>query len=418
VASSTLYINGKWQNGERTEESVNPSTGEVLGCFGVASDKQVRDAVIAARTAFSKWSKTPVMDRVKSMKAVADSIRSRAGALQELITKEMGKPLPESEIEVAETADMITFLAEQTSLALSGEVCPVDDVLFPGKFNYGLSRPLGVVAAIKPWNYPLELSVWSVAAALLAGNTVVLKPSEYTPLVAQALAECMSSGDLPPGVFNLLTGGPDVGKHLVLSDVDCVAFTGSMETGKAISQAVAGRPIKLHLELGGKDPFIVCSDANLELAARGGVWGAFTNCGQVCVSAERFIVTEKIAAQFTDLFVEYSRTLRVGDPITNAVDVGPLVSSRQLAKVEAHVISAVAQGARVLLGGKRADAPNLAKGFFYEPTILANVTPTMPVWVEETFGPVAPIAVVDDEEAAIALASESRYDLGASLWTS
>ena len=208
---STIYIDGAWQDGDRLENSISPSTGQTVGTYSSASREQVNIAFDSAKRAFAEWSRTPVTSRAAACKEAARALRERSNELRDLISREMGKPLAEAEIEVAETADIIDFLAEQANIVLSGEVCPVDAALFPGKFNYGIPRPLGVVAAIKPWNYPLELPSWSVVAALLAGNAVILKPSEHSPLVAEALVECLSTGNFPPGVVNLLTGGPAVG---------------------------------------------------------------------------------------------------------------------------------------------------------------------------------------------------------------
>jgi len=417
MAKSSIFIEGQWVDAERNEVSICPSNGMPVGNYSNASSGHVALAMKAAKNAFNVWSSTPVTIRAKLLQAAANSIRSHAKTISSLISSEMGKPMPEAEIEVAETADMISFMAEQAAPTLAGEICPVDVSLFPGKFNFVCPRPLGVVAIIKPWNYPLEMPAWAIAGALLAGNTVILKPSEHSPLVAEALVECFIEADLPSGTIGLLTGGPDVGEALALSHPDCVSFTGSLETGMKLSRLLAGRPVKLLLELGGKDPFIVCEDADLELAARGATWGAFTNCGQVCTSAERIIVVRSISDEFIRLFLQHARSLRLGDPSDREVDIGPLVSKKQLEKVRNQVDSAVADGAKVLCGGKQPELSKLRKGFYYEPTILTDVKSTMTVWTEETFGPVAPVMIVDDLNDAIAIANDGNYDLGASIWT-
>jgi len=417
MTKSSIFIDGNWIDAERTEVSINPSNGKSVGNYTNASSNHVSLAMKAAKNAFDAWSSTSVTTRAKFLHSVADIILSHSDSISRLISTEMGKPIPEAEIEVAETADMISFIAEQAVPTLTGELCAVDSSLFPGKFNFLSPRPLGVVAIIKPWNYPLEMPAWAMASALLAGNTVVLKPSEHSPLVAEAFMECFIEARLLPGVIGLLTGGPDVGETLVLSNPNCVSFTGSQETGMKISKMLAGQPVKLLLELGGKDPFIVCDDADLELAARGATWGAFTNCGQVCTSAERIIVIKSVADQFLQLFLQHARSLRLGDPSNPGVDIGPLVSKNQLEKVQNHVDSAIKEGANALIGGKQPENSKFHNGFYFEPTILTNVKPTMTVWTEETFGPVAPVIVVDDLDTAISIANECKYDLGASIWT-
>jgi acyl-CoA reductase-like NAD-dependent aldehyde dehydrogenase len=410
-----LLIDGEWVAGASWASSYNPATEEAIGEFAVASPEQVAAATTAARAAFPAWADTPVTARASLVRAGAQVLLERKDALRALITREMGKPIPEADIEVAETADMLLFLAEATRSTLVGEVCSVDETLFPGKMNFTSYRPLGVVGAIKPWNYPLELPAWSAVAALLAGNTVVLKPSELAPLVAEAFVRCLHDAGLPRGVLNLVTGGPDVGRALVATRPDCLSFTGSLSVGRGIAQELGGFAVRMHLELGGKDAFIVCGDADLELAARGAAWGAFTNCGQVCVSAERLIVVRSVADRFLSLLSDHARALRIGDPNCGPVDVGPLVSERARAKVEAQVAAAISEGAEALLGGRRPDAHG--RGYFYMPTILTGVKPSMTVWREETFGPVAPVVVVEDEDEAIRLANDSDYDLGASIWT-
>ncbi|SYZ71937.1 putative NAD/NADP-dependent betaine aldehyde dehydrogenase [Candidatus Zixiibacteriota bacterium] len=417
MPKSSIYINGQWLEVARSEQSINPGNGSSCGCYSLASETEIADAMLFARKAFLNWSMTPISIRSQKLKCVADEIRKRKEDIEVLITTEMGKARSEAAIEAIETADMVAFLADHAAIALAGETYPVDESLFPGKFNYSNYKPLGVVLAIKPWNYPFELPAWTLAAAIAAGNTVVLKPSEYSPLVAEMLIECFNSGDFPPGVINLITGGPNVGKAAIKHCPDCISFTGSMETGKEIASMSIGRPTKLLMELGGKDPFIVCSDADLDLASSGAVWGSYTNCGQVCTSAERIILVKNIAADFIELFVKKTSELRIGYGMSKGIDMGPLISLKQMQKVEAHIQDAVKHGGTILHGGKQLHKHGLANGFFFEPTIITGVTSNMKVWNKETFGPVAPIMIVDDETAALEVANDSDYDLGASIWT-
>ncbi len=283
------------------------------------------------------------------------------------------------------------------------------------QFNFVIKEPFGVCGLIVPWNYPLLLLVWKLAPALAAGNTVVAKPSEHTPLSTLRLANALE--DLPEGVVNFVTGyGPEAGMPLVAHrDVELVAFTGSQATGRKVAVACAEQLKKCHLELGGNDPLIVDEGVDLDVAARGAAWACYLNMGQVCTSAERFYVVGKAFDGFVDRFVAFAKTLRIGDPLGPDVDLGPMVSAEQRDKVEKKVAGSVAAGARLVTGGRRPD--RFAKGFFYEPTVLLDVTASMPLMREETFGPVAPIVRCADIDEAIALADRSEYGLGASIYT-
>jgi betaine-aldehyde dehydrogenase len=278
-----------------------------------------------------------------------------------------------------------------------------------------LKEPLGVVACIVPWNYPLLLLAWKLAPALAAGNTTVCKPSELTPLSTLALAECVDH--LPPGVVNLVAGDGRVGEQIVDdARVECIAFTGSVATGQRIGARAAARLARVNLELGGKDPFIVCADVagEIEIAARGGAWAAFLNAGQVCTSAERFYVERAVYEPFVEAFVEHTRSLRIGDPMDPSTDIGPMVSAPQRAKVEAQLAAAVAAGASVLVGGDRAGR---ARGHFLSPAVVTGAAAETDLLREETFGPVAPIVPVDSLEEAIALANATPFGLGANVYT-
>jgi betaine-aldehyde dehydrogenase len=281
--------------------------------------------------------------------------------------------------------------------------------------NFVRKEPYGVVVAIVPWNYPLLLLTWKIAPALAAGNTVVIKPSEETPLSTLMLAEDLAL--FGKGVVNIVTGfGPEVGEALVTHhDTSLVAFTGSIATGKLIAVAAAPHLKKLNLELGGNDPFIVCDDVDIDVAARGAAWAAFLNMGQVCTSGERFYVFESVYDEFVKRFVKIARGLRLGNPLGPDIDCGPLIRESHRVQIERKIDEAVTAGARVLCGGRR--PPRLKKGFFFEPTVLTGVTQEMSIMRSETFGPIAPIVPVKGIEEAVRCADDSEYGLGANIYT-
>jgi acyl-CoA reductase-like NAD-dependent aldehyde dehydrogenase len=278
-----------------------------------------------------------------------------------------------------------------------------------------LKEPIGPWACIVPWNYPLLLLAWKLAPAIAAGNTVVAKPSELTPLSTLMLADCFSH--LPLGTVNLVSGAGDIGASLVEDDrIEGVAFTGSVETGKKVASACASRVARMNLEMGGKDPFLVCADVagDVSVAARGGAWAAYLNAGQVCTSAERFYVAREVFDDFVSEFVDYTRSLRVGDPLDSSTDLGPMVSAPQRAKVEAQLSAAVDAGAELLVGGDRA---GFDRGHFFSPAVVTGAPGSTALLREETFGPVAPIVPVDSLDEAIRLANATRFGLGANVYT-
>ena len=329
--------------------------------------------------------------------------------LATLLTREGGKPLIENRDEMGWSAACFDYYAE-LQRNTRGRVIPSVE---PSQLAMVLKEPYGVVAAIVPWNYPILLMAWKVAPALAAGNTVIIKPSEMTPLTTLLFAEIFDH--LPPGVVNIVTGfGATVGRELVVSPhTHLIAFTGSFATGREIARLAAERVKKTHLELGGKDAFIVAEDADLDVAVPGVAWAALLNAGQVCTSTERVYVHESIAKPFTDRLVDYVRTLRLGSGLEPTTDIGPLIGDRYRHKVEEHVEEARAKGARILAGGRR--PPQFERGFFYEPTVLTGVDHSFRIMREETFGPVIPIMAYRTFDEAIALANDSDYGLGANL---
>jgi acyl-CoA reductase-like NAD-dependent aldehyde dehydrogenase len=389
----------------------NPYTETELATVGLPSAEQVDAAIAAAREAGRGWAATPAVERAELLHEVANRLRTRTDELAELMTKEGGKPLVENSDEVGWTAAAFDYYAELGRNFAGRVIPPIEST----QLSLVLKEPLGVVGCIVPWNYPLLLLAWKVAPALAAGNTVVAKPSELTPLSTLALALCFEH--LPPGVVNLLAGAGEVGEQIVGDErVDCVAFTGSVETGKRIARRCAERIARVNLELGGKDPFIVCPDVAgaIDVAAKGGAWAAFLNAGQVCTSAERFYVLEPVFDDYLQAFVDYTDSLVVGDPLDPGTDVGPLVSGSQRERVAAQVDAAVAAGAQVVTGGGNG---HNGSGYFYAPTVVTGAPAETDLLREETFGPVAPLVPVRNLDEAIELANGTRYGLGCNVYT-
>jgi betaine-aldehyde dehydrogenase len=407
-----LLIGGEQVAGEGPAlEIENPATEETVASVGTASPAQIDTAVAAAREAAREWGATPAVERGELLHEVATRLRDRTDELARAMTLEGGKPLIENSDEVGWTAAAFDYYAEM-GRNFAGRVIPSIEAT---QLSLVVKEPMGVVAAIVPWNYPLLLLAWKLAPALATGNAVVAKPSELTPVSALMLADCLAP--LPAGAVSLLAGAGDVGEAIVRDPrVNCVAFTGSVDTGKRIAAACAERVARVNLELGGKDPFIVCADVagEVEVAARGGAWAAYLNAGQVCTSAERFYVASEVYDDFVEAFVEHTRTLRVGDPLDEGTDIGPMVSAAQREKVEAQVGAAVEAGAELVMGGDRAGQE---RGHFYSPAVITGAPAQTDLLREETFGPVAPIVPVSSLDEAIELANGTRFGLGANVYT-
>jgi acyl-CoA reductase-like NAD-dependent aldehyde dehydrogenase len=392
-------------------EVENPFTEETLAAPGTPSPEQVDAAVAAAREGARGWARTPAIERGEMLHEVATRLRARTDELAEAMTLEGGKPLVENSDEVGWTAAAFDYYAEM-GRNFAGRVIPSIEST---QLSLVLKEPMGVVGCIVPWNYPLLLLAWKAAPALAAGNTIVCKPSELTPLSTLMLAPCFDH--LPPGVVNLLCGAGDVGERIVADErVDCVAFTGSVETGKRIAARCAERVARVNLELGGKDPFIVLPDVaeRIDVAAKGGAWAAYLNAGQVCTSAERFYVMEPVYDDFVREFVGYTESLVVGDPMDARTDIGPMVSSRQREKVAGQVEAAVSAGAELVTGG--GDAGH-SRGHFFAPAVVTGASAETELLREETFGPVAPIVPVRSLDEAIELANSTRFGLGCNVYT-
>lgn len=408
-----MWIGNRWTGAAdgRVLEVLNPATEEVLDTVPRGGAADVEKAVAAARKAFPDWRRTPGVEKAEKLHAAARRIREDVEGLAILLTKEGGKPLPENRDEVEWIAACLDYYAEIGRDSVGRVIAPVAR----RQLNFVVKEPYGVAGLIVPWNYPLLLLVWKLAPALAAGNTVVAKPSEHTPLSTLRLMRAFE--DLPEGVVNVVTGfGPEAGGPLVAHrDVEVVAFTGSQATGRKVALACAEQLKRCHLELGGNDPLIVDEGVDLAVAAKGAAWAAYLNMGQVCTSAERIYVVGKVFDEFVDRFLDYSKGLRIGDPLGPDVDLGPMISADQRGKVERKIADSVSAGARAILGARRPE--RFEKGFFYEPTALVDVTPEMPLLREETFGPVAPLVRCGTVEEAIDMADRSEYGLGASIYT-
>ncbi len=398
-----------------TRPVVNPCTGEPFAAASLLDPAQAGEALAAARAAFPAWSGLPVRARARALDRLHAALLAEAGDLAHLIAREQGKPIAEAyAVEILPSLEALKHLAAEAEDLLRDEPLDGRMLLLAHKQARVVYTPIGVVLAITPWNYPLGLALPIVAAALAAGNTVVLKPAPAATLVGLAIGALARRTGLPDGVVNVVAIDDSVASGLVPDPrVGKIVFVGSIATGRKVMAAAAANGTPVVLELGGKDPAIVCRDADLDRAAQGIVWGAFVNAGQTCASVERVYVEREVAGEFLDRVVEQTQALRTGDPTRAGTDLGPMTLERQRSIVEEHVRDAVERGAQVLVGGRTPEGP----GFFYPATVLAGVDPTMRVMREETFGPVLPVMAVDSLDEAIRLANDGDCGLTASGWT-
>ena len=414
-----LFIDGKWVDAEsgKTFETPNPATGETLAEVAEADQADIDKAVAAARRAFEgKWSKVSARDRGRMMYKLAQLIESRAQELAELETADNGKPIRESlYVDIPQVVENFEYFAGYAT-KIEGETIPV-----PGQmFNYTLREPLGVCGQIIPWNFPMLMAAWKLAPALAAGNTVVLKPAEQTPVNAMELGKLIQEAGFPDGVVNIVPGyGETAGAALAAhKGIDKIAFTGSTEVGKLIARAAADNLTKVSLELGGKAPNIVFADADLEQAVNGAMMGIFFNQGQVCCAGSRLFLHADVKDEFLERFKEKAQKVKVGDPMDKATQMGPQVSNEQLCRIKSYVDIARQEGATVLTGGEPPQLEgDFQKGFFFQPTIFSDVKNQMRVAQEEIFGPVTSVITFTSEEELIREANETIYGLSAGIWT-
>jgi succinate-semialdehyde dehydrogenase/glutarate-semialdehyde dehydrogenase len=398
---------------DKSEEiiSYNPATGEELGRLAAASAGDVKAALEKGREAFQGWRKTSFAARKKLIMQAREVILDEMDEIARLISDESGKPVAEAlSMEIAPVLDLMQYFARNAEKLLRPRKINIGLYATLGRSSKIVYQPLGVVGIIPAWNYPFSIPLGEAAMALMAGNTVVLKPSELTPLIGLKIGEIFEKAGLPKAVVQVVTGAGATGAALVEAAPDKIMFTGSVATGKKIAEAAAKNLTSVVLELGGKDPMIVFSDANLELAADAAVWGAFCNAGQSCSSVERLYVEEPAAEKLTRLIVEKTQRLKLGRGSEEATDIGAMSSERQLAIVKDHVADFEKEGARVLTGGK-------SKDLFFEPTVISGATNAMRAMREETFGPTLPIATFKTEEEAVKLANDTEFGLTASVWT-
>ncbi len=397
----------------RTFDLFNPATGEVIGTCDEASEADVDKAVAAARKAFERWSTLAAHKRTKILFKAAELIRQRADALARAETANNGKAISHARGEVMSSAEVFEFFAGAAT-KIYGETAPP---IFPGMLTYTVREPVGVCAQIIPWNYPFMMASWKLAPALAAGCTVVLKPSELTPVTALLLADILAEAGLPAGVLNVVNGpGETVGRALVQHPgVDKIAFTGGTATGKEIMREAAGTLKRLTLELGGKSPNVVFADADLEAAAAGSVFAIFYSAGQSCEARSRILVQADVYDRFVELFTAKTRKLKVGDPLDPETQVGSLISREHWEKVHGCVQAGIQGGAKLLCGGE--GPKEKGDGHFYLPTILADASRDNPAFKEEIFGPVVTISRFDTETQAVELANAVDYGLFATVWT-
>ncbi|MBI1663686.1 MAG: NAD-dependent succinate-semialdehyde dehydrogenase [Nitrosopumilus sp.] len=387
--------------------TVNPATGEDITTFSAMDKDQVFDLVRKAKRAFPEWKKD-YEKRRSYIYNLVEYLKKNKTELAKIATSEMGKALKESIGEVEKCAWALEFYADHGDSFLSDEVLNTD-----ARKSFLTFEPLGVIGSIMPWNFPYWQALRFAAPCLMAGNVIVMKPSRVTMQSGIEIEKAFTEAGIPDGIFQTVVGSVDSANHLIDSDVNAVTFTGSTNAGAKVGERAALNLKKCVLELGGSDPFIVLDDAIIEKAAEGAVKGRFINCGQSCVASKRFFVGKNVADEFIELFVKKASQLKVGDPMSIDTDVGPISSKDGLETISGIVEDAKKKGAEVLLGGEEIDG----NGYFYKPTILTNITPDMRIAKEETFGPVAPITIVENESEAIKLANDSEFGLGASIWT-
>jgi acyl-CoA reductase-like NAD-dependent aldehyde dehydrogenase len=395
--------------------SYDPATGEEIGRAPLTAATEVARAVRQARAAQPSWAKVSFKERGRIILRARAILLAEMDEVATLVSRETGKPVSEAlSMEVVPTLDAMYYFATSTADLLRPQKIDIGQYGLMGRSSRILYKPLGVIGIISPWNFPLATPAEEIVMAIMAGNAVVLKPSELTPLIAVRIGDTFQRAGVPADLLQIVTGDGTTGAALIDARVDKIMFTGSVATGRRVAEAAAKHLTPVVLELGGKDPMIVLEDADLQNAARGAVWGAFANAGQACASVERCYVQESIAPKFLELVLTETRALKQDLGVNAETDIGSISNERQLGIIEGHVIDAVRRGAAVVTGGTRA---NNLPGLFYQPTVLTKVDHSMEVMREETFGPVLPIMTFQTEAEAIELANDSVFGLTASVWT-
>jgi succinate-semialdehyde dehydrogenase/glutarate-semialdehyde dehydrogenase/succinyl-CoA reductase len=395
-------------NNDNKVKTVNPSTEEIIQEYEVMTKEQINDRVKIAQNTFQDWNKD-TSKRTDFLHDFANELRKDKENLAKTATKEMGKAIKESRSEVEKCAWAIEYYADHGQIFSTGEIVNTD-----ARKSIITFQPLGVIGSIMPWNFPYWQGLRFAAPSLMVGNTIILKPASATMQCGIEIEKTFDKAGVPHGVFQTVVGDSRIAETLIDSNgINAITFTGSVPVGAKVAQRATSKLKKTVLELGGSDPFIVCADADIEKASSGGVKGRFINCGQSCIASKRFIVVKEVVDEFTEKFVQKTEHLRVGDPLSEETDVGPLVNAKSLENMEGIVKRTMKSGAELLTGGKRFNG----KGYFFKPTIFKNVSPEMEIAQEEVFGPVAPIITASDEKQALAIANDSKFGLGASIWT-
>ncbi len=387
--------------------TINPATGEIINTYDSMNKEKVLQLVAKAKRAFPEWKKD-YESRRSYIYNLVEYLKKNKVELAKIATAEMGKAIKESISEVEKCAWALEFYADHGDSFLADEILNTD-----ARKSFLTFEPLGVIGSIMPWNFPYWQALRFAAPCLMAGNVIIMKPSKITMQSGIEIEKAFAHAGIPEGIFQTVVGSVDSANHLIDSDVNAVTFTGSTNAGAKVGERAAMNLKKCVLELGGSDPFIVLDDAIIDKAAEGAVKGRFINCGQSCVASKRFFVGKNIANEFIESFIKKASKLKVGDPMSEDTDIGPLSSKEGFETISQIVNDAKEKGAEVLLGGSEIDG----NGFFYQPTILTNVKTNMRIANEETFGPVAPITIVENESEAIKLANDTEFGLGASIWT-
>jgi acyl-CoA reductase-like NAD-dependent aldehyde dehydrogenase len=414
-----MLIDGQWvaSKSGATFERLNPANGELVGTYQLADTADVDLAVAAARRAFDSgaWSNAPAKQRHDVLRKVAENIRANLVPLGTLLSLEVGKPLNMAIAEVAMAADVYEYYAGLT-LDLHGDSITQ---FAPDAIGLTVHEPIGVIGVITPWNFPFLLLTWKVAPALAAGCTIVAKPAQLTPGTTIELGRIVMEAGAPNGVMNVITGpGSKIGNYMAEHpDVDKIAFTGSTEVGRSVMRAAAGTIKKVSLELGGKSPNIVFADANIDGAVAGAFFGIYLNTGQVCQAGSRLPIHESVKDEFIEKLLNFTKMVKMGDPLDPATTMGPVVDQNQLSTVEHYVAAGKGEGAKIITGGARPTDGGLEKGLFYQPTIFDMVDNSMTIAQEEIFGPVLSVMTFKDEAEAIRIANDSMYGLAAAVWT-
>jgi alpha-ketoglutaric semialdehyde dehydrogenase len=412
------FVNGQWVApiGGLTHLNFNPAnTAEIIGEFPLSSQSDIAAAVAAAREAYKTWRLVPAPKRAEILFRVAELLVKRKEEFSRDMTREMGKVLAEARGDVQEAIDMTYYMAGE-GRRLFGQTTPSE---LPNKFAMSVRQSIGVCGLITPWNFPMAIPSWKIMPALIAGNTVVLKPAEDTPLSSYHLVEAMAEAGLPPGVVNLVSGdGPGAGAPLSShKEVPVVSFTGSTSTGRSIAQICATDFKHYSLEMGGKNIILVLDDANLDLAIDGAIWGGFGTTGQRCTAASRIGVHKSLYKEFVHRLVDRAKKLRVGSGLDSSTDMGPVINEQQLQTVMSYVGIGKKEGAKLLAGGNRLEKGNHSNGWFHEPTVFGDCHPKMRIAREEIFGPVVSVIPIDNLEQGIEVANGVPYGLSASVYT-